>query len=141
MMTSSLSKRAFVASNLNLSISSFIEEVFLYVGIARRDVGFRLIVIVITDKEVHLVFREQGLEFRVELGRQSLVVGDYKGGTLYYPFDDVCHGEGLSRSRNAEKYLMGQASMDALDEFRYGSGLIPHRFIIAYQLEFLHFIM
>ena len=56
--------------------------VFLDVHVGLGDVGLRLVVIVVADEVLHRVVREELLELAVELGRQGLVVGQTRVGTL-----------------------------------------------------------
>ena len=53
--------------------------VLLDVGVGLRDVGFRLVVVVVGDEILHRVVREELAELRAELRRQRLVVGDDQG--------------------------------------------------------------
>ena len=46
------------------------------IGIRRRDVCLRLVVIVIGDKVLYGVMRKEFLEFTLELRGQCLIVGD-----------------------------------------------------------------
>ena len=52
-------------------------RVFFDIGIGRGDVGFRLIIIIITDEIFHGVVRKQSPEFAVQLGGQSFIVGQH----------------------------------------------------------------
>ena len=50
------------------------QYLLLDVSIARRDVGFGLVVIVVADEVLDGVVREKSFEFLIELGSQGLVV-------------------------------------------------------------------
>ena len=78
--------------------------IFLNVRIGRRDIGFRLVVIIITDKKLDMVFRKEALELCIQLCRERLIVGHDQHG-LVDLVNDVRNREGLSASRNAEKGL------------------------------------
>ena len=49
-------------------------SVFLDIKIVGRDISFRLVVVVIAYEIMNSVFRKEGLEFRVKLGGQCLVM-------------------------------------------------------------------
>ena len=70
-------------------------RVFFNIGIRGSHIGFRLVIVVVTDKVFHSIFREEFLELPVKLGRQGFIVRNHQG-RLLDPFDDVGHGEGLS---------------------------------------------
>ncbi len=70
-------------------------EIFLYVGVGGRKIGFRLVIVVIGYKILHSIGREEALEFSVQLGCESLVVAQDQGGTLEL-LDDIRHRECLA---------------------------------------------
>ena len=88
------------------------------------DVGFGLVVIVITDKIFDGVVREKLLELTVELGRQGLVGGQDQGGEIHLD-DDIGHREGLAGAGDPQQYLMGLAAPHPPDQLPDGPGLIP----------------
>ena len=63
-------KRAEVV--LRRSFFNFIvnREVFFYISTRSRDIGFRLIVIVVGNEVFHRVIGEEGFKFRIQLSRQ-----------------------------------------------------------------------
>ena len=81
-MTSSRSRIARVAEWRMRSISSLIERILLDIGVGARDIGFRLVVIVIADEILDRVLREELLELAVELRRQRLVGRQDQGRAL-----------------------------------------------------------
>ena len=88
---------------------------FLDIGIGCRQIGLRLIIIVIADKELDCGIREQFLEFRAELGGKRFIVRKDKRGLLH-TLDDFRHSIGFSASRYAEKDLHPLAVRNALTE-------------------------
>ena len=62
-----------MAELLNLLVDF---NVFCDVGVGLRDVGFGLVVVVVTDEVFDRVFREKSLKLAVELRSQRLVVSD-----------------------------------------------------------------
>ena len=84
---------------------------------------FRLVIIVVADEKFHSVFREEFFKLSAELGRQSLVMRNYKGGFLNL-LDDISHGKGLPRTRNTEKCLVLHPVPDPLYQLFYRPGLI-----------------
>ena len=70
------------------------------IGIRMRDIGLRLVVIVVGDKILHGVVREKLLEFRTKLGRQSFIVGQHQRRPLDL-LNDLGHGVGLAGAGDA----------------------------------------
>ena len=68
--------------------------IFFDKGIGAGNVGFRLVVIVVGDKVLHRVFREERFHFTVQLRRQGFIRCQYHGWTLEV-CNDVSHGKGL----------------------------------------------
>ena len=77
-------------------------QVFLYIGVRRRDIGFRLIIVVVGYEVFHRVVREESLEFTIQLGGERLVVAQDESGPLK-ALDDVRHRESFTRSGHPEK--------------------------------------
>ena len=75
--------------------------VLLDISIGRRDVGLRLVVIVIRHKILHRVLREELLELRIKLGGESFVMGNDEGRLLQL-LNHIGHGEGLAGTSNSQ---------------------------------------
>ena len=117
------------------AIDLFIDErILLDIGIRRRDVGLRLVVVVVADEEMHGVVGKQALELAVELVGECLVVSHDQRGALGLG-DDMRHGEGLAAARDAEQHLRWIASLDASDQLFDGAWLVPRGQQIALQLK------
>ena len=112
-------------------------QVFLNVGVGRRDVGFGLVVVVVRHVVFHGVVREKALHLGVELGGQGLVVRENEGGAPDFG-DDVGDGEGFARAGHAEQHLRFFAGADALGELADGFGLIAHGFVGRGELKCGH---
>ena len=80
----------------------------LDVGIRVRDVRLWLVVVVVGDKVMHRVLRKEFAILLCELGSERFVMRKHQG-WLIEICDDVCRGEGLARTRNAEQRLMLKA--------------------------------
>ena len=89
------------------------------------DIGFRLVIVVVTHKIFHRVVGEELLELLAELGGQNLIVGQYQGGPLHR-LNDLGHRVGLSGTGNAQQNLFPQAVLNPLrqlfDSLRLVSG-------------------
>ena len=111
-----------VAQTLDLVVD---RRVLFDIGIRVRDIGLRLIVVVIGDEILHGVLREELPKFRTELGSQSLVVRQNEGGTVEIG-DHVRHREGLAGAGDAEQDLFLQPHLDparqGLDGLRLVAG-------------------
>jgi len=64
--------------------------VLLNVSICLRDVGFRLVVIVIADKILYGVFGEKIFEFTIELSGQGFI-GCHNKCRFLHPVYDLCN--------------------------------------------------
>ena len=111
--------------------------VFLDVGVRAGDVGFRLVIVVITYEVLDGVLREEHLELPIELGGEGLVVGDDQGGPVHGG-DDIRHREGLSGTGHPKKDLVLASPLQTRDELFDGLRLIPPRLIIADQMKRPH---
>ena len=117
------------------TVDSFVDGAFFFdIEIGARDIGFRLVIIVIGDEIFHRIIGEEGFELAVKLGGESLVVGEDQGGALG-GLDDLGHCEGLACARRAEENLIPLALLEALDEFRDGGDLIAGGGIFAFDTE------
>ena len=75
---------------------------FFDVDIAGGHVGFRLIIVVITDEILDGIAREERLELVIKLRRQGLVVGQDERRTAGL-FDQLGHGVGFAGAGDAEQ--------------------------------------
>ena len=107
------------------------------IGVGGGNICFRLIIIIVTDEEFHGIFREKLPEFRAELGRQRLVVGEHQGGPLHL-LDDVGHDKGLARAGDAQHGLLLHPQPQALHQLFNGLRLAARRLVIAFQFKFRH---
>ena len=106
----------------------------LDVGVGARDVGFRLIVVVVADEILDRVVGEERLELAVELGRQDLVRRQHDRRALHLR-DDVRHGEGLARAGHAQQHLVPLLPPQALDQLDDRLRLVAGRLELGDQLE------
>ena len=84
-------------------------RVLFDVEVARRNVGFRLVIIVVGNKIFDGVVREKSLELAVELGGKRFVVAYDERRTLH-TFNDFCHRKRFSASGNAFERLVAVAA-------------------------------
>src|SRR5208283_5084559 len=85
---------------------------FLDIDVGGRNVGLRLVIVVIGDEVLDRVVWEERLELVVELRRQSFVVGKNQRRAIQL-LDDLGHRIGLARPRHAEQHLVFLAIEDA----------------------------
>ncbi len=104
-------------------------RILLDVGVGARDVGFRLVVVVIRDEILDRVVGEEALELAVKLGRQRLVRRQHQRRALRR-LDHLCHGEGLARAGHAQQNLGAVVAVGALDE------ILDRRRLVALGLQF-----
>ena len=118
-------------------IEFFVDRgIFLDVGIRPRDVGFRLVVVVVRNKVVDGVLREEFLELRIQLRRQRLVVRHDERGPLG-ALDDLRDGVRFARARSAQQGLIALPLLQAIDQTFNRLRLIAHRLEVGNQFEFL----
>ncbi|MBV6417344.1 MAG: hypothetical protein CMLOHMNK_02006 [Steroidobacteraceae bacterium] len=108
--------------------------VLLDVGIARRDVRFRLVVIVVRDEVLDGILREELAELAIELRGERLVVRDHERRPLHLR-DDIRDRECLARAGDAEQRLVREAVAEPFDELRDGLRLIARGRVVRAQLK------
>ena len=92
-----------------------IEEFLLDIGVGARDVGFRLVIVVIGDEIFDRVVGKEAPELAIELRRQRLVGREDQRRALRL-LDHLRHGEGLARAGDAEQHLGAVVALHALDQ-------------------------
>ncbi len=112
--------------------------VFFNIQVPRRNIGFRLVVVVVRYKVFNGVVREESLELTVELGGECLVMTDDEGGPLYL-FDDLGHGKGLSGTGNPAERLEPVPGENPRGKRIYGLPLVAGRFIFRDNFERPHY--
>ena len=113
-------------------------RVLLDVGVRGRDVGFRLVVVVVGNEVLDRIAREVRLELAVELGRERLVVGEHERRPLHR-LDDVRDREGLAGAGDAEQRLVREARADAVDQRGDRGRLVAGRRIVRLQFKWPRF--
>ena len=106
----------------------------LDVRVGGRDVGLRLVVVVVADEVLDGVLREEALEFLVELRGERLVVRHDQRGPVHRG-DDLRHRVRLARAGDAEQHLVRVAAVQPLHQFRDGADLVAAHFEVADERE------
>ena len=127
-------QQAFGAREAHLLDVLIDRRVFLDEQIALRHIGFRLVVVVVTDEILHRVFGEKLAELAVQLRGQGFV-GRKHNGRAAHAGDHIGHGVGLARAGHAEQGLEHLAILQTLDQLRNRLGLVPGRRIGLVQLK------
>ena len=109
--------------------------VLLDVGVGLRHIGLRLVVVVVGDKVLDRVVREELLHLAVELRRERLVVGDDECRLLQL-LNHIRHRKGLARARHADQGLELIARAKPADQFLYGLRLVARRLKLTVQFKF-----
>ncbi len=112
-------------------------RLFLDEEVVTRDVGLRLVVVVVADEVRDGVMGEEVAELGVELGGQRLVVGQDDGRPLRL-LDDVGDGERLARARRAQQRLKLVAAIHAGHQPFDGRRLVARSREVGYQLKIRH---
>ena len=109
-------------------------RIFLDVGVRGGHIGFRLVVVVITDEILHSVLREKFAELVVELGGQRLVGGQHQR-RASAAGNDIGHGEGLAGAGHAQQNLFRHAGFQIGHQGIDGLRLVTCGDIGAMELE------
>ena len=109
-------------------------RLLLDVQVGGRDIGFGLVVIVVTDEVLDRIRREEVLELLVELCREDLVVRHDQRGPLER-LDHLGHGEGLARAGDAQQHLVLVAVQYASNKLLDRLALVPSRLVVDAQAE------
>ncbi len=109
-------------------------RILLDIGIGRRHIGFRLVIVIVGNEIFDRVLRKELLELTIELRRQGLVRCHDDGGPLQ-PIDHVGNCEGLTRTRDAEQGLVGQPRLNAVNQLLDRNRLVARRLVVGLQLE------
>ena len=109
--------------------------ILLDVGVRLRHIGLRLVVVVVGDKVLDRVVREELLHLAVELRRKRLVVGDDECRLLQL-LNHIRHRKGLARARHADQGLELIARAKPVDQFLYGLRLVARRLKLTVQFKF-----
>ena len=100
------------------------------IGIRRRYIRLRLIIIVIGDKIFHCVLWEKFLHFPVKLSRQCFVMRNDQC-WLVQRLDHIRHGKGLTRTGDTQEGLELIALPETFYQFRDCLRLITGRLIFG----------
>ena len=98
-------------------------RVLLDIGVGARDIGFRLVVVVVGDEILDRVVREEALELAIELGGERLVGGEDERRALGR-LDHLGHGEGLAGAGDAKQHLVALMRVHLGHELGDGARLI-----------------
>ncbi len=101
----------------------------LDIGIGSWNVGLRLIIVVVGDEIFDRIIREEVLELGIELGCERLVRRKDDCRPLR-GFDDLCHRERLTRTGDAEQYLIALTRSEAADQVCDRGGLVSGGLVI-----------
>ena len=105
---------------------------FFDVDVARGDVGFRLVVVVIADEVLDGVVGEERFELVIELRGEGLVVRQDQRRAAH-GLDDLGHGEGLAGPGHAEQNLVLFPFANSAREFGDGVFLVAARAVVDRQ--------
>ncbi len=120
-----------VAQALNLLVDL---RLLLYIRIAMRNVGLRLVVVVVGDKVVHRRIGEELAILLRELGGERFVVGDHQRGALDRLYHIGC-GKSLARAGDAEQGLVSLTALEPRHKRRNSLGLIACGLVRSFELK------
>ncbi len=111
--------------------------VLLDVEVLGRDVGLRLVVVVVGDEVLDHVVGEELAELVAKLRGKRLVVGDHEARPLHLG-DRRRHREGLAGAGGAEQGLKAISLAQALGQSRDRLRLVRRRGVGGVELEIGH---
>ena len=120
-----------VAKTIDLVVD---RRVLLDVGVARRDVGLGLVVVVVADEVLDPVVREELAHLLGQLGGEALVGGEDQCRTLHL-LDRPRDGRRLAGTGDAEQRLEAIAALDALGQLGDRGRLITGRLEVGHDPE------
>ena len=103
---------------------------FFDVGVARGDVRFGLVVIVIADEIFDGVIGEEGFELVEELGGEGFIVGEDDGGAIHL-LDYLRDREGLAGAGDSKEDLVAVAVVYTSDELGDSLRLVAAGIVVA----------
>src|SRR6185437_9169459 len=106
----------------------------LNICIARGDIGFRLVIIVVADEIFDGILRKKRPELVEKLRRERLIVRQDDGRPIDR-LDYLRHRERLARAGDAQQHLVPLAILHPVHELRDGLRLIPAWLVIAGKPE------
>ena len=119
------------------AVDLFVDRgILLDIGVGARDVGFRLVVVVVGDEILDGVVGKETPELAVELRRQRLVGREDQRRALRL-LDHLRHGEGFARAGDAQQNLRAVVAAHAFDQFGDRLRLVALRIEIGFDDEAL----
>ncbi|CTQ76901.1 hypothetical protein LAX5112_04743 [Roseibium alexandrii] len=116
-------------------VDLLVDRAFLLdIGVGTRDVGLRLVIVVVGDEILDRIVREETLELAIKLGRQRLVRRQDQRRALG-ALDDLRHGVGLARAGDPEQHLGLLAGRDATHKFGNRGRLVALRLVLGGQVD------
>ena len=91
-----------------------------------RDVGFRLIIVVIGDKVFHRILGKEFFKLTAQLGGQCFVVCQNKGRAVQ-PGNHIGHRKSLAGAGNTQKHLLVDSVFNSRHKTVNGLRLISCR--------------
>ena len=106
----------------------------LDIGVAARDIGFGLVIVIVTDEIFDRIVGEEAFKFAVQLRRQNLVRRKDKCGPLQR-LNDFSDGKGFTGTGDAQKDLILLAGQRSAHQFFDCGWLVACWFIIGNDFE------
>ena len=125
-------RRGRVAQAVDLIVDG---AVLFNVGIGAWDVGFGLVIIVVGNKILHRIVREERAELGAELGRQRLIMGQHQRGAVA-PGRSRWHGKGLAAAGHTQQGLAAVARSTPFTSVSMALRLVAGGLVRGYQFKF-----
>ena len=98
-------------------------QIFFDIGIANRQIGLRLVVVVIRNKILYGIFRKERFELAVQLGGECFIVTQHQGWPVYL-IHYVGNTESFTRSCNTKQSLKQDTRVQSINKLTDCLGLI-----------------
>ncbi len=116
-------------------VDLFVDRGFLLdIGVRARHIGFGLVVVIVGDEILDRIVRKEALELAIELRRKRLVRREDERRALRL-LDHLGHGEGLARTRHAEKNLRAVLIFQPFRQIANGRRLVTGRLETSFHLD------
>ncbi|CAG5146359.1 Uncharacterised protein [Streptococcus pneumoniae] len=109
-----------MAKLVNLVID---RTILLNIGIARRDIGLWLVIIIVGYEILNCIFREKFLKLPIELTSQSFIVGNNQSWFIDFR-NDLTHSIGLPCSSRPHQNLSFFSPLNVIHQLLDSLGLI-----------------
>lgn len=123
-----------MAQAVNLVVNG---TIFLNISVATCDVGFRLVIIKVRNKIMHLVIWKKLTKLRVKLRGQGFVVRQHKGRFLHV-LNQIRHGKSLTGAGHTQQSLLANTLVQPIAKLCNSLRLVTGGRVFAFEFKLWH---